>query len=463
LADVRIDEFQIPHLTTSPIHWRFLIIVHNNLILYHKTTILNLTKRFYSMITTGKYLEEIVEILNNFKSEVQTFSALGFVNINKHSENFVKRLLNLSYNYELENLNKGKSNFPGIDLGDTSESIAYQISATKKSEKIDETLVKCLKYNHYNTFKIINVFILTNKQSSYTIKTVTEPHFSFTPELNIMDFNDLYRIIEHLPPSRMAAMHEYIKAELQPVIESIKTNKSPEEKHLLDINAGMSESRMRTYSHWKSKVTIKTENISVPEIYTKLNGLLAKPALKTKFLQIFNEALRRSQSNKEILYLQKLLTTYTQNYFYGNAMAIEPSTITVERANYTDGEILLNLFQEMIMLLTCILFFSKQTKNKFEIQVLISIKSNTKVYFHPQGSLVIKHIFSSYTLDSPFELDETITNVRASTLVDFLQKVMYGFICHEPTLISNEPFISINREETDFVINNIKVELGIGD
>lgn len=180
------------------------------------------------MISTGKYFEEIVEMLNNFRSEVQTFSALGLININKHSENFVKRLLNLTYNYELENLNKGKSNFPGIDLGDSGEGIAYQISATKKSEKIDETLVKCLKFHHYNSFENINVFVLTKKQGSYTIKTITEPHFTFIAEQNIIDFDDLFRDIEHLNLSRIRAMNEYIKAELQNVIYSIRDNKTEE-------------------------------------------------------------------------------------------------------------------------------------------------------------------------------------------------------------------------------------------
>jgi len=83
------------------------------------------------MINTGKNFEEIVEMLSNFKIQVQTFSALGLTNINKHSENFIKRLLNLTYDFELENLNKHKSNFPGLDLGDFSEGIAYQITATK--------------------------------------------------------------------------------------------------------------------------------------------------------------------------------------------------------------------------------------------------------------------------------------------------------------------------------------------
>ena len=144
--------------------------------------------------------------------------------------------------------NKGKSNFPGLDLGDTGDSVAFQITATKKSDKIDDTLSTCLTYKHYEKFKAINIFILTNKQSTYTLKTVTEPHFSFSAEKNIMDFNDLFKEIEHLAPTRMKAMYEYIKSELQPVIEAIRDNKFEEEKYLLDATEGMKESGMPNYS-----------------------------------------------------------------------------------------------------------------------------------------------------------------------------------------------------------------------
>ncbi|HLA54569.1 MAG TPA: SMEK domain-containing protein [Flavobacterium sp.] len=119
------------------------------------------------MINSGKQLEEIISMLNNFRSEVQALSALGLLNINKHSENFIKRILNLIYELELESLNDGKSNYPGIDLGDKGESIAFQITATKKSEKIDDTLKTCLKFKHYDTFTTIKTFILTSKQKTY--------------------------------------------------------------------------------------------------------------------------------------------------------------------------------------------------------------------------------------------------------------------------------------------------------
>ena len=206
------------------------------------------------MIQTGKYYEGIVEMLNNFRSEVQIFSSLGLLNINKHSENFMKRLLNLTYGYELENLNKEKSNYPGIDLGDTGDSIAYQITATKKSEKIDETLAACLKHKHYETFKTINVFILTSKQTTYTLKVTTDPLFAFLPETNIIDFSDLLKDIEHLDPSRIKALHDYIKSELQPTIEAIRNDKSDDKESLLDIPAALTKCGMTNYFHWHSQV-----------------------------------------------------------------------------------------------------------------------------------------------------------------------------------------------------------------
>lgn len=414
-------------------------------------------------MTTGKHFEGIVEMLNNFRSEVQTFSVLGLPNINKHSENFLKRVLNLVYGYEVDNLNKGKSNYPGLDLGDTSESIAFQITATKKSEKIDDTLTTCLKFKHYETFKSINVFILTSKQSTYTIKTITEPFFSFLPEKNIKDFSDLFKDIEHLNPTIMKGLHDYIKSELQPVIAAIRDNKSAEEPRLLDIASGMQESRMPNHYVWRSKVYLKTENISVPNIYTQLKALLSRPALKNQYLPILNEALRKNQSNKQILYYHQIQRTHLQNYFYGNAMLLESSTITIEKADYTNDVILANLLSEMVMLLTCILFFSKQAKGNFEIEVSVQMETNGEVHFHPTNSLVLEHMVNSFTLESPFHMAETLTDVHTSTLIDLLQQIMHGFIAHEPNFLNDEPFINIKRDTTKFVINNIKNDLGIND
>ena len=91
------------------------------------------------------------------------------------------------------------------------------------------------------------------------------------------------------------------------------------------------------------------------------------------------------------------------------------------------------------------------------------MKSNTETYFHPKDSLVIDHVFNTFTLENPFELKEILTDTSTSTLTDLLQKIMYGFICHQPNFISNDLFLTINHDSTRFVINNIKTTLGINN
>jgi hypothetical protein len=415
------------------------------------------------MIQTGKYFEGIVEMLNNFRSEVQIFSSLELLNINKHSENFMKRVFNLTYGYELENLNKEKSNYPGIDLGDIGDSIAYQITATKKSDKIDETLSACLKYKHYETFKTINIFVLTSKQSSYTLKVTTEPHFTFLPEKNIRDFGDLLKDIEHLVPSRMKALYDYIKSEMQQTIEAIRNDKSDDKKQLLDIHNAIAQSGMSRFCHWRSQVSLINSNLAVPDIHSKLNNFFSTSTLKNQLLPVLNSAFRKTNSNKEILYLNEVSGTGITNLLYGQALLIEKSSLTIERVIYTNDKILTNLLPEMLSLLTKILFFSKYSKGVFEIEVAVSIESNIETFFHPTNSLVIDNVFNSYILESPFEMKEILTDIKTSTLADLLQKTIYGFISNQTNFLTNEPFITINRDSTEFVINNIKTSLGIGD
>ncbi len=412
------------------------------------------------MIQTGNYFEAITEMLNIFRSEVKVFSERGLMNINKHSENFMKRVLNITYDYELENLNKGKINYPGIDLGDTVESVAYQITSTRKSDKIDNTLSKCLKYKHYETFKIIKVFILTSKQTSYTLTVNAEPHFTFTPEKNIFDFDDLLNDIEDLNPTRTKGLYDYIKSELQPTIEAIRTDKSEDKKTLLETTSALDKIAMTNFFHWRSQVTIKNSNISVPEIHSKLLEFIPTPALKNRLLPILNLVYRKTSSTKEILYLNEIAGNGLGDQ-YGQAMLIEKSTITIEGSIYSNQMILVNLYQEMLMLLTKIFFFSKYSQHKFEIEVSISMETNTNVHFNPVNSLVLEHVFNTYTLESSFKLEEVITDLNMPTLLKLLQNIIHGFVSNQSNHFNSEPFLTIDPVYTAVPINYMKSHLQI--
>ena len=85
-------------------------------------------------------LQTIIELMSRWFSQVRLNTALTFYDINKISEDFGCKLLNLVFNHELVNLNSEHVNFPGIDLGDkTKDMVAYQVTSRIDGEKIRDT------------------------------------------------------------------------------------------------------------------------------------------------------------------------------------------------------------------------------------------------------------------------------------------------------------------------------------
>ncbi|WP_250255135.1 SMEK domain-containing protein [Chryseobacterium sp. Marseille-Q3244] len=412
------------------------------------------------MIQSGKYLEEIIEMLSRLQSEIQTANTLGLINISKHSENFVRTLLNLIYNYELENLNKEKANFPGLDLGDKAERIAYQVTAQKKSEKIDDTLNTCIKYEHYKVFSKIKILILTSKQNSYSLKTITEPHFSFDPNIDIIDFNMLIKEIENLPQFKIESINKFIKAELNGTIESIKNDENEIPQFLLNPGGVLNTTKLKTYSVWNARVVLKSEKINVPKIHSKLRAILnSDNNISEIFVSIFNEQFLQKISTNELLYLNEIKRTHVQNYCYGFALKIEPSSITIEKANYTDDIILIGLKREMQMLLISIICLSSISNGNFEIELSTRSDKNTEVSFFTNDSIVLQNAFTNYVLETQSVISETITNIHTSTLADLLQSFVHIFISDGKSFLANSPFIEIDRQFTEANINNLKKHL----
>ena len=120
------------------------------------------------MITRGHLIGEILDELSNIGNQVNTRNGLGLTDLNRHLENFFKQVLNSIFNLKLENLNAERSNNPGIDLGDRVNRAAFQITSTKTSDKINETL-KSMTQEHLSEFDKIRVLIIGKKQGSYTL------------------------------------------------------------------------------------------------------------------------------------------------------------------------------------------------------------------------------------------------------------------------------------------------------
>ncbi|WP_144214025.1 SMEK domain-containing protein [Flavobacterium anhuiense] len=103
-----------------------------------------------------KQYEEIKEVQKYIKAwllEINFSTALCYTDINKVSEGICQRLLNMIYEYQLEDLGKEQVNFPAVDLGDDNSSkIAFQITSDTTLDKIRKSLKKFKDHDLHKRF-----------------------------------------------------------------------------------------------------------------------------------------------------------------------------------------------------------------------------------------------------------------------------------------------------------------------
>ncbi|MEA5550242.1 SMEK domain-containing protein [Anabaena cylindrica UHCC 0172] len=164
------------------------------------------------MITRGYFIGEIIDELANIANQVDNRCKLGLTDLNKYLEDFFKEILNILLGIQLENLNNGRSNAPGLDLGDSVNNKAFQITSEKTSTKINDTLNTVLD-NKIKKYDDIYILIIGYKQKSYTENKDLWDKLNFKKE-NIWDINTLCKKAIELPLDKLQAIHQYIKQEI---------------------------------------------------------------------------------------------------------------------------------------------------------------------------------------------------------------------------------------------------------
>lgn len=173
------------------------------------------------MITSAKYVNYIVETLNVLRQEIISKSAMGLTDDNKHLESFIAFICNKTYGWNLENLNEEKANFPGVDVGDRRAGLAMQITATKTSEKVNDTISKVSDDRHgvYAIYNKLKFFILSSKQNSYSVNSSDKIDFDWKSD--ILDFDDVYKSSMYLPLTDQRELAEYIHQQIPYVTKEL--------------------------------------------------------------------------------------------------------------------------------------------------------------------------------------------------------------------------------------------------
>jgi tetratricopeptide (TPR) repeat protein len=146
-------------------------------------------------------LDYIKDKLSYIQSKINNDTKLQHYDINKKAEDIFMHLLNLTYGWNLQNVNDEVINFPAIDLMDTTKNneIVIQITSDTKKKKVKEdtvdafnTLVKKDKYKIYAHYEI-KMFYIKDKPSKSTLKNWEDE--GLISQSNILGIEDINKKI----------------------------------------------------------------------------------------------------------------------------------------------------------------------------------------------------------------------------------------------------------------------------
>ena len=164
---------------------------------------------------------QLRDVVSRIVVQVELATSQGRTDINLALEDAFVPILKSVYNLpHLVNLNRKQKNFPGIDLGDDHDRVAFQITSTTALEKVKSTLRQFMDRAYYNTFDELFILMLTRKQSSYSQTSVNElltDSFAFNCKKHIIDLGDLLGLVAGL---RLAAQ-ERVLTEFQRILGEV--------------------------------------------------------------------------------------------------------------------------------------------------------------------------------------------------------------------------------------------------
>jgi hypothetical protein len=130
------------------------------------------------------------------------------------AQRFFCQLLNAAFDLDLQVMDDVRTNYPAIDLGDSTNRIAYQITTDKRSDKVQSTLEKFVQHGlnqHYDALKIL---VIGDRQSTYTAVEVPDG-LKFDCDQDILDIQGLLKKIDCLDIAHLDRLQAIFEQEMK--------------------------------------------------------------------------------------------------------------------------------------------------------------------------------------------------------------------------------------------------------
>jgi len=207
-------------------------------------------------------LQRSISLLGRFAHEVKVANAMGLFDINKIAEDFIIPIFAIAFKCpDLRNQNRVQMNFPAVDLGCVTSRTSIQITSDPSSNKICETLEKFKSHNLSNDFDKLYVYVITERQNSYTSKklevAITDLSIEFDPSTAILDCQDLAKMFAELTSEQLEYINRHLEGEFRQADANLQFHKNLDE--FLRISQQKIEEEKRTKKYIPSVFVETTE------------------------------------------------------------------------------------------------------------------------------------------------------------------------------------------------------------
>lgn len=210
-------------------------------------------------------LNRINELMSRFVAQVKGASSMSRTDINKAAETILIPLFKEIYGYtDLNNINyiEDDDNYPGIDLGDETARIAFQITATPNLQKVQHTLRQFIKYEQYKKYDRLIIYILTEKQGSYSdteIKRIIQDKVKFDTKKDIWDFQEILKEVSNFQVDKLQKIESILEANFGEGRQSPESKINLQVKRQDWLDTSMRRSKARCIVRWQGTGVSKSE------------------------------------------------------------------------------------------------------------------------------------------------------------------------------------------------------------
>jgi len=159
------------------------------------------------------YQKSIISSLTWLSTQVNVHNKLNLTDLNIHSENLYRDLLNLAFDYNLVNINIIDPNAAAIDLGDEKNKFAIQVTSTSTLAKTKETVHKFIKNKLHEKYDRLVILNITSK-TEHKVTNIGDSSFKLNTKKDIWDIGDLAIMINDLELTYIQKIKNFLDQQL---------------------------------------------------------------------------------------------------------------------------------------------------------------------------------------------------------------------------------------------------------